>query len=636
MCGISGIYGREDPDAVKRMCDAMIHRGPDDEGIYTGDGITLGVRRLSIIDLSPHGHQPMGNEDGTIQIVFNGEIYNFKELGDRLKVKGHRFNSKSDTEVIIHAYEEWGDECLKELRGMFAFAIWDKRQKRLFAARDRFGIKSLYYTMGGGLLIFASEIKALIASGLIEKELDPVAVYHYLTFGAIPAPWTILKDIKALLPGHKLVLEKGNLEIKRYWDIEIPVGSLKKDEHEWTEGLRELLRESIRLHIVSDVPIGAFLSGGVDSSIIVAFMSQIISQPVKTFSIGFDAGGTDYNETHYAGIIHERFSTVHTDIIVTAEEVVNVLDEIIWYMDQPSHDGLNSYFVSRAASTAVTVALSGLGGDELFAGYSIFKFAQRLAGLKWLRQRIPHGFSNVFNGVDAGISPRYRNRWFWRGVMGVLGCYPTVAEQYELVKLFFNNHEKERLLTDEFKNSLGRIDHSNSSEILRLLALEVADRDIINQVSYLELKTYLSDTLLRDMDTMSMAHSLEVRVPFIDHKLVEYVAAIPPGLKLNGMDTKYILKESVKDMVPGKILSRKKMGFAFPIGIWLRQGRLREMADDCLSKQTIKDRGIFRYETVNKVRNEFYGYDNCKDGQIYLKVWLLVVLELWCRRYLDA
>ena len=640
MCGIFGIHSSTSiPLKQKTFCevvDAMRHRGPDDGGFYMDKGIALGMRRLSILGLSPLGHQPMGNEDGTIQIVFNGEIYNYKELGERLKAKGHRLNSRSDTEVIIHAYEEWGEACLKELRGMFAFAIWDKEQRKLFAARDRLGIKPLYYTMKRGSFIFASEIKALIATGLIEKELDPVAFYHYLTFGAIPAPWTILKDIKALLPGHKLVLRGDKLEIERYWDIEISEPILKRSEQEWAEGLRKLLEESMSLHMISDVPVGAFLSGGVDSSIVVGLISQTMSRSLKTYSIGYDVGGTDYNETFYARIVAERFATDHTEITITEKEVIDALDDIIWYMDQPSHDGLNSYFISEAATSGVTVALSGLGGDELFAGYSMFKFARKLANYRWLTHRIPRRVSHMFEALNTGVSPRYKNRWLWRGMLGVVGCYPTIADQYELVRLFFNTREKEKLLSDEFKSQLCKCEYDDSTEILKTLSAKVADWDIVNHLSYMESKTYLSDTLLRDMDAMSMAHSLEVRVPFIDHRLVEYAASIPPELKLNGMVAKYILKESVKDMLPESILSRKKMGFSFPLGVWLRQGKLRQVVDDCLSVESIKDRSLFKHEAVRKVYNDFYRHSDYRDGQIYLKVWLLVVLELWCRRYLDA
>jgi asparagine synthase (glutamine-hydrolysing) len=282
------------------------------------------------------------------------------------------------------------------------------------------------------------------------------------------------------------------------------------------------------------------------------------------------------------------------------------------------------------------VALSGLGGDELFAGYSIFKFSRKLANYQWLTRRIPWGVRQTVEKLNTGLPPRFKNKWLWRGILGVVGCYPTVADQYELVKLFFDSREKEILLPIEFKAGSGNWDHDSSSELLRSLWSEIADRDIVNQVSYLESKTYLCDTLLRDMDAMSMAHSLEVRVPFIDHRLVEYAASIPPELKLNKMVTKYILKESVKDMLPENILSRKKMGFAFPLNLWMRNERLRQVVDDCLSERSIEKREIFRYEPVRRAYNDFYGHDNCRDGQTYMKVWLLVVLELWCRKYLHA
>lgn len=639
MCGIFGVYsctGLDNARDFNKAVSTLRHRGPDDQGQFRDEHVFLGHTRLSIIDLSPLGHQPMSNEDGLVWIVYNGEIYNSLELKKDLELKGHVIKSKCDTETIIHLYEEYGPDCVHYLRGMFSFVIWDKGHCRLFGARDRLGIKPLYYSLPrSDLFLFASEIKTLLASGLISKAIDTEAIYHYLTFGAIPGPSTILKDVCTLLPGHRFMFHNGHLDVDRYWDVKFHTQTLVKDEREWIEGLRQHLEEAIRIRLRSDVPLGIFLSGGIDSSAIVGLTSQMISGPVKTFSIGYDVGGSVYNETHYAKTVAQRFCTDHTETIICGEDIANALDNIIWYMDQPTHNALNSYFISLVARTSVTVALSGLGGDELFAGYSTFRYAQKLADIG-LTANIPITIGDKVRKLSSLFPSRYQTTSLWRNAMGVLGAFPTIADQYAAVKCYFSENEKQKLISSSFRSALP-ISCSTSVCLLKSLLSHVEGANIVDQIQYLELKSYMPDTLLRDIDAMSMAHSLEVRVPLIDHKLVEYAASIPSILKLNGVQTKYVFIEAIKDLLPNETLKRKKMGFGFPMGIWMQYGKLRNVIDDCFTQQSVNKRGLFQYESVQKVYKDFYRNEGSpiENYWVYQRVWLLTILELWCRKYLD-
>jgi asparagine synthase (glutamine-hydrolysing) len=645
LCGIFGVTACDGQlelrEEFREAYKAMEHRGPDDQREFYDGHTYLGHCRLKIIDLSEAARQPMSNEDGTIWIVYNGEIYNYPELRKLLQSKGHRLNSNSDTETILHLYEDYGEKCLKFLRGMFSFAIWDRRKNQLFLARDKLGIKPLYYSFQNGRFAFASEIKPLLIAGLARRKINMTALKHYLSFGAIPTPLTIFKDIRSLTPGCFLVFKQGFLSIDRYWHL--PVGKPKANKSltikEYAVQLRNLLEEIMAQHMVSDVPLGAFLSGGLDSSIVVGLMSKIVARPIKTFCVGYDVGGEEYNELKYANIASLHFGTDHNQVIVTEKQVANELGKIISHLDQPSHDALNSYFVSKAAAKEVKVVLSGLGGDELFAGYSVFKFARKLNQYKKIQQFIPEVVPKVLRKLEDSLPPALKVSWYWRGLVGILGGYPKIADQYSVVKLFFREEEKANLLTQGvWEDGKGGERFPQSSSIyLDWLAWSHRDSDPVNTLSYLELSTYLRDTLLRDTDVMSMAHSLEVRVPFLDHQLVEFVANIPPELKLSDdLRSKYILVESVRDLLPSRIVHRKKMGFGVPMNIWLK-GVLRPIVEECLSAHSIKNRGLFQPEAVKRVKREFYSVrtDNPRVYQISQKVWLLTVFELWCRECLD-
>ncbi|MDQ2805871.1 MAG: asparagine synthase (glutamine-hydrolyzing) [Chloroflexota bacterium] len=631
MCGICGIYNSGDTKMVQRMCRAMVHRGPDDEGI-AGDGkVVLGARRLAILDLSPAGHQPMQSADGRVRLAYNGEVYNYRELNAELAAQGFVAHSHCDTETILHAYEHEGIACLQRLRGMFAIALWDAAKGQLFLARDRLGIKPLYYAQVGDKVLFGSELKVLLASGLVARALDPVAVDLYLTFGVVPAPYTMFKGIRALLPGHYATVDAAGIRLTRYWNVAFAAGYPQRSEDEWAEELRARLTEAVRLRLVSDVPLGAFLSGGVDSGAIVGLMSSMTDRPVDTYSIDFDRGGAAYNETAKAQQVADRFGAHHHPLRVTGADLARELPRIIPAMDQPTHDGINTYFVSQHAKSGVTVALSGLGADELFGGYSTFRFAARLAQYRGIQARVPVGVGRAAAGVLERLPPRYGLSWALRGAAGMLNAYPTAAEQYLLVRGFFSPAGQATL-----RNGHGGAEAAQP--LLRELLAELPPTDVVNQISYLELKTYMADQLLRDTDVMSMAFSLEARVPFLDHPLVEFVATMPPDLKMRPGQPKYILKKAVADLLPAGILHAPKMGFGFPLAYWMREQPLRGIVSDCLSRASVERRGLLAYPAVAAAERAFYSGDRTdpRSYQLYERVWLLTVLELWCRSYLDG
>ncbi len=631
MCGICGIYNSGDTELVQRMCRAMIHRGPDDEGITTAGRVVLGTRRLAILDLSPAGRQPMQSTDGRVTLAYNGEVYNYRELNAELAAQGYPAHSHCDTETILHAYEREGIACLQRLRGMFAIALWDAAQGQLFLARDRLGIKPLYYAAVGDRVLFGSELKVLLASGQVSRELDPVAVDLYLTFGVVPAPYTMFKAVRALLPGHYMTVDAAGIRHTRYWNVQFADQYPQRSEDDWAAELRTRLTEAVRLRLLSDVPLGAFLSGGVDSGAIVGLMSGMTDRPVDTYSIDFDRGGAAYNETAKAQQVAQLFSTHHHPLRVTGADLARELPHIIWAMDQPTHDGINTYFVSKLAKTGVTVALSGLGADELFGGYSTFRFAARLARYRDIQTRIPTAVGRAAAGVLERLPARYELAWPLRGAAGLLNAYPTAADQYLLVKGFFSPARRATL-----RNGHGGADAARP--LLRDLLAELPPTDVINQISYLELKTYMADTLLRDTDVMSMAHSLEARVPFLDHPLVEWVATMPPDLKMRPGRPKYILKKALAGLLPDEILHAPKMGFGFPLAYWLREPPLRAIVEDCLSPVSVARRGLLAGPAVAAAQRAFYSGERTdpRSYQVYERVWLLTVLELWCRSYLDG
>jgi asparagine synthase (glutamine-hydrolysing) len=651
MCGIAAIYSAtpaDEPDLrrrIKAMTDEMAHRGPDADGHYISDHIALGHRRLSILDLSPQGAQPMfsrtTSSNGRYVIVFNGEIYNYLELNAMLQKRGVKAQSHSDTETILNLYELYGESCLEHLRGMFAFVLWDKIEKKLFAARDRFGQKPLLYAKTPNGFVFASELKGVITSGLIEKRLNPEAIDALFETGSVMQPQTMLQGVQMLMPAHALTIHNGKEKIWRYWNVQFPDRDAKTPDYgEAKEELRRLFFETLKQHLISDVPLGVFLSGGIDSSLIVAMMRQM-GQETKTYSIGFDTGGEAYNETHHAKQVAERYGTIHTELILSQSDVLNDLDKIVFGIDQPSADGLNSYAVSKAARKYVTVALSGLGSDEVFGGYTMFKFAQRLLALKKITNRVPPFLSAAAMGIDNAMPESVREQWQWRGLVGAMGGYNDTARTY-LIRTVTAARERRRLFSKDFSASKDFVHHAGAYHAYRDALNEPAIRNVkhpIQELSFLELNFYMLNTLLRDADAMSMINSLEVRVPFLDHKFVEFAASLPPHFKIDGATKntgKKILIDAFSDLLPPEIVYRKKMGFVFPLGIWMKTGKFREIIEEATSEKTVRERGIFNYVELQKLTKAFFsgGDDSTQNYRAYLKVWLVTLTELWLRRFM--
>ncbi len=618
MCGIAGIVGLADRNVIEAMIEVQAHRGPDDRGIFVDDAhqVALGNCRLSILDLSSAGHMPLRFSNERLWITHNGEVYNFRLLRAELARKGYVFTSGTDTEVILTAYVEWGAECLSRLRGMFAFAIYDGRERdgreRLFLARDRFGIKPLYWAQIGGVFLFASELKGLLASGLINRRLDHQAIWDYLSLGSVPPPRTMLVGVRALPPGHYMVVQQGKVRIEQYWDLykppeqSNPLASLTLSEAALE--LRRLLEEATHLHMLADVPVGAFLSGGVDSTAIVGLMSRQVSRSLKTYSIGFEGAGKRFSELRWARIAAERFGTEHTEVIVTGEDVKLEFDRLIAAIDQPSVDGVNSYFVSKAARTGVTVALSGLGGDEFFAGYPQFRW------FAWAEHLAPTGSPTL-----ALLSPALAilpGRW--RVPLRFLAARPL--ERHSSVRRIFTEREKRSLAPSllDGENTL----QPTSRFYAPLLHPEW---DGVTQTTYVEARGYMAHTLLRDTDVMSMAHSLEVRVPFLDHVVAEFAFRLPGCFKLNGADTKIVLVRALSDLLPQAIMKRRKMGFQFPMRDWLA-GPLRNRVHEVLcSRQAAY---LFDQQRLFKVQTDVF-----EGKRSYIHLWLPTVLVAWAQLY---
>lgn len=645
MCGIAGILGESNRQNIKDMVSAMHHRGPDDSGIFYEQGIALAMARLAIIDITPTGHQPMANSDKSIWIVYNGETYNFREEREVLRGKGHSFASSSDTEVVLRMYQEYGDDFLLRMRGMFALAIYDKRRgkgkERLLLARDHLGIKPLLYASTGSRFLFASEMKAMLASGLIDRETDPEALRLLLTYGSITQPMTAVRGVKMLLPGHRLIIESGNERIERYWRLETDRRKGLKDRpyDELVAEVRSALEESVRLQMVSDVPVGAFLSGGVDSSLLVALMSRISGHKVKTFSVGFEAEGSHMDETDDALRIAGFIGTDHSRVVVTGQDVRDSILHIAAALDQPSVDGVNSYFVSRAARKAVTVAISGTGGDELFAGYpwfiSMFSAGKRDEGQP-LRASIKRylasllqqtSFDSLAAGGLGGVIDRIR---------GLSGFVSRYARIYQI----FGVHGASEILSPSFR-SLTNVGREPACDIA--LADELPYAPPIERVSALCLRGYTQNQLLRDIDAVSMSHSLEVRVPFLDPVLTDLALSLPVSAKLNDVSgmhraeaatyretgVKKILLDAGKGLLPDGMDLQQKRGFGMPFDSWMK-GPLRDVLDDALSPAAVRSRGFFDEKAVVRLKDDFLAG---RTG--WPQPWLLMMIELWCREVLD-
>lgn len=616
MCGIAGIVGFDGRpvglDELRRMCHVMLHRGPDDEGFYLDTGVGLGMRRLSIIDLET-GRQPVRNEDGTVWVVFNGEIYNFRQLRTELEGRGHAFYTGTDTETIVHLYEEYGPRCVERLRGMFAFAVWDGRRRQLVLARDRLGIKPLYYAATGGRLLFASELKALLQLPEVERELNWKAVSRLFTFLCTPLSESIVEGVRKLEPGHLLIASReGGLRVERYWDLKFEPDHGRREE-DFVERLRELLEESVGLHLVSDVPLGAFLSGGIDSSAVVATMARRASGPVKTFSVGFREAG--YDELGYARLVARKFGTEHHELILEPD-VLDVIEDLAWHLDEPFGDSsaIPTYMVSKLAAEHVTVVLSGDGGDELFAGYDRYLVEERERGY-----RLPAAARGVL-GIAGRLMPEgARGRNFLRH-LSLAG-----VERYLDASTLFGREEKKKLFRPEALELLSVYDPWR--EEARYLAN--AKGGWLSALQYLDLKSYLPLDILTKVDRMSMAHSIEARVPLLDDKLVEFAATIPSELKLRNGTTKHIFKRAMRGILPDEVVNRPKQGFGVPLGRWFR-GQLAKFVRELLLSETSKGRGILNTAYIEQLVERHEG-----GRDLDLPLWTLISFELWCRTFLD-
>ncbi len=625
MCGICGFFqyksNREvDKHVLFNMNKVIHHRGPDDEGFYFDKGLAMAMRRLSIIDLAS-GKQPIYNEDKSIVIVFNGEIYNYQELSKDLKKRGHTFSTKCDTEVIVHLYEEMGEECVHQLRGMFAFSLWDKRKNRFFAARDRMGIKPFYYSIIGNELIFGSEIKSILQHPKVEANVNVDALNNFLTLKYVPSPQTMYKGIESLPPGHILTCDKNGIKIKQYWDIAFTNNDLpRQSENAYIEQFDSLLRESIKLRLRSDVPFGAFLSGGIDSSIIVAIMSQILNDPVKTFSVGFDRENKNRDELRYARMIAEKYQTDHFEMFITPKDFVDMAEKVAWHLDQPLADQATAavYMVSKLASQHVKMVLTGEGGDELFAGYARYS-GERLSPIF---NRIPKPFKSFATTASEYLPGLHRPKIALQAL-----CQSDEAKRFSSWFPLFHNFQKSALLSKEIKNQL----NGASTNTLFASHLENTNaKEPLNRMLYVDSKLWLPDYLLLRGDRLSMAASIEARVPFLDHKIVEFAASVPPNLKLKHLTHKYLLKEIGKPLLPEGIISRKKEGFPIPITQWMKK-EARPFVHDILSPDIIKKRGLFDVDYVAKLIKDFES--GFSSG---FSLWGLISIELWQRNFIDA
>jgi asparagine synthase (glutamine-hydrolysing) len=627
MCGIAGQLFHDpsrpvDPAIIRRMTDTLRHRGPDDEGVWSEGPVGLGSRRLAVIDLSPRGHMPMTNEDGSLRIVFNGEIYDFQHLRDELAAKGHVFRSDSDTEVILHLYEEHGPDLLARLRGMFAFALWDAPRRTLFVARDRLGKKPLFYAHDERGFVFGSEPKALLQAPDARAEVDPLAIHHYLTYGYVPSPFSAFRGMRKLPPAHYLTVCDGRLDVRRYWSLRYGPKHVA-DEDELADELVRLLEESVRLRMVSDVPLGALLSGGIDSSLIVALMRRLTSGPVRTFSIGFDQPA--YDELVFARQVAERFQTEHHELIVKPDAAA-ILPRLVWHYNEPFADSsaLPSFHLCAMARKSVTVALGGDGGDELFAGYDRFLATALAARLDFLPPALRAALAGGVRSLAATGSPKstiYRLGRFLDG----LPLAPV--QRYAGWLSVFDGASKHALYSDEFAAHVASVD---SLDLLADVYRRSDATDFVEATLDADLQLFLPDDLLVKMDIASMACSLEVRSPLLDHRVVEFAARLPRRMKLRGLVQKHLLKRIMRGVLPEPILSRKKMGFAVPIDHWLR-GELREMAYDVLLDRRALARGYFRADTLRRLLDEH----SSEQAFHHHRLWSLLMLELWHRMFVD-
>ena len=630
MCGINGIAfssrsGRTiSRSVIEAMRDVITHRGPDDEGLFIDHNVGLGHRRLSIVDVS-RGHQPMTNEDATLHITYNGEIYNHADYRESLEAKGHVYNTHCDTETILHLYEEHGTACVDYLRGMFAFAIWDQRKQELFIARDRLGVKPLYYVhTDDGSLYFGSEIKTLLEAGAVKPELNYAVLSDYLANHAPSGEETLFRGVKRLLPGHLLTWCDGEVSIRCYWDVDFSKDSEVRDDKTYIDQWSELFRESVRLRLMADVPLGMFLSGGIDSSAIAAVMSGMVSAPVKTFSVAFKE--REANELEYARLVAEAYKTNHHEIIVSPEQFFAALPQLVWHEDEPlAHpSSVALYFVSKLASEHVKVVLTGEGSDEMLAGYGRYR-----------RTMWNLALGRKYNKVTPSIARDTIRKQIEHTLPGgrlrqkLMRTFLVLSP--ELESIYFDNFAvfpapmQQRMFTRETSALIRDIDPY--VELRRLLE-RTKDLSLLDGLLYADIKTYLHELLMKQ-DQMSMATSIESRVPFLDHKLVEFTARMPDTMKLRGGTTKFVLRESMKGLLPEKILTRSKMGFPVPIGSWFR-GQFKSVVDEYVLGERTLSRGIFAPEFVRNIVSLHQAGEDHSE-----RLWSLVNFEMWLRRFFD-
>ncbi len=617
MCGIAGFVDErltrgEAAALIQRMSHIIWHRGPDDDGTWIGDGVALGMRRLAIIDVAG-GHQPISNEDDSVLVVFNGEIYNYRDLRVELERRGHRFGTSSDTEVIVHAYEEYGDACVEHLRGMFAFALWDRPRRRLVAARDRFGKKPFNYYWDGRRLIFGSEIKSLLLAG-IPREVNPVALDEYLVYGYVPAPNTAFAGIYKLPAAHVLIYEDGHVSTRRYWDLSF-APTCQDDEAMAIERTSALLEDAVAVRLMSEVPLGAFLSGGIDSSVVVALMSRLMPQPVKTFSIGFEED--DFSELPHARAVARHFHTDHHEFVVRPD-LISVLPQLVWAHDEPFADPsmLPTYYVSKLAREHVTVALSGDGGDEVFGGYS--RYARELA-VERLPMPLRFVLGHTFAALPEGV--RGKNRF------GSL--HLGLGERFAGRNALFSAAARHALYQPEFAAHLG--DHNAYTRSVELFQ-RTSRLDAMAAMQRADTLLYLTDDVLVKVDKASMLNSLETRAPLLDHPLAEYVSSLPSTVRTPQGTLKYLLRRVAADVLPPEILTRGKRGFGIPLTQWLG-GELGTYARDVLYAPQARDRGYFN---VRSIRTLVGIQGDRLDPAAGRAIWALLCLELWFETYLDS
>jgi asparagine synthase (glutamine-hydrolysing) len=625
MCGICGNWNYADSkpserEMVRRMAGAMVHRGPDDEGTFFDDaaGLGFGFRRLSIIDLSPTGHQPMGNEDGSVQVMLNGEIYNFVELRTALEARGHRFRSASDTECVVHQYEERGPDCIRDLNGMFGLAIWDGPRRRLVLARDRVGKKPLYYYDDGKRFLFGSELKAILQDDTVPRDLDFDALAEYLRVGYVGSPRTIFKGVRKLEPGHVLVFDGKRCQLRRYWDWLpdfAPKTSLTEADH--IERIRETLRECVKNRLISDVPLGAFLSGGIDSSAVVAMMAASCDRPVKTFSIGFE--NEAFNELPYARQVAERFGTEHHEFVVKPESLSDILPKLARQFDEPFADSsaLPAYYVSKMARQHVTVCLSGDGGDETMAGYPHYD-----SGLSdRLIDAVPQAVRGPLLGGFSRLIPP-----FVRGHRLLSRFSQTPEQRYACRMQIAYRSQVEAVLNPAVVRSL-----EHPPILLERVLAGPLPAGFLSKMQYADERAYLPEDILTKVDRTSMVNSLEARCPMLDPRFMKVAAAIPDELRMKKGCSKMIFKKALRGIVPDSVIDRPKMGFSIPGKTWLGADA-SDFVSDILGDESVNQRGFFRADVVRAIRNG----GTSRRPETWPLTWALLVFELWCRTWLDA